>query len=94
MGQGFNSFFQDWVMLLICEVHQGGRGNEGKGQEEETKMNAQVYQSCPKTLSHGSNNSEDSNPFWKSCFNLFLTEVSLDTMNTLRTAQWKNQICS
>lgn len=46
------------------------------------------YQSFPKTLSYGANN-WDYNRLGKSCLNLFLNEVSLDTMDTLRTAQWK-----
>lgn len=47
------------------------------------------YQSCPKPLPCGSSSSEDGNRFLRSCFNLFLDEVSLDTINTLRTARWK-----
>lgn len=65
----------------------GGQEIEkGEGRRQEEEINAEVSE-----LPQSSSKLEDGNEFWKSCF-LFLNEVSLGTIDTLRTAQWKNQI--
>lgn len=59
---------------------------EGGRRQRERRKKAEVSE-----LPQSSSKLEGRKEFWKSCC-LFLNEVTLGTIDTLRTAQWKNQI--